>query len=263
MPARGSLTVVGTGIRIGTQLTPEAAAAIERADVLLYITSDPVADSWVAGLNPNARSLQDHYRLGVGRRAIYAAMADDVVDEVRAGKDVCLALYGHPGVFVRPSHDALRRARDEGFEATMLPAVSAEDALFADLGVDPGASGCQSYEATDFLVHRRPFDPTAALILWQISMLGMLEYAPPDPSRRRVLADYLVSKYPRDHEAVLYEASPYPGIDGLAEPVRLDGLAEADVTPVMTLYVPPLERRAPDVEMLRLLGISEPAATGR
>jgi hypothetical protein len=34
----------------------------------------------------------------------------------------------------------------------MLPAVSAEDCLFADLGVDPGAAGCQSHEAADFLI---------------------------------------------------------------------------------------------------------------
>jgi hypothetical protein len=35
----------------------------------------------------------------------------------------------------------------------MLPAISAEDCLFADLGVDPADHGCPSYEATDFLVH--------------------------------------------------------------------------------------------------------------
>src|SRR2546429_6584747 len=47
-----------------------------------------------------------------------------------------------------------RQAREEGFEAEMLPAVSAEDCLFADLGVDPGDEGCQSFEATSFLLFR-------------------------------------------------------------------------------------------------------------
>ena len=263
MPGTGSLTVVGTGIRLATQLTPEAANAIERADVLLYIAADPVTESWLGALNGNARPLHRHYRLGVNRREIYAAMVDELLGEVRAGNDVCFTLYGHPGVFVRPSHEAVRRARDEGFEATMLPAVSAEDALFADLGVDPGASGCQSYEATDFLVRRRPFDPTAALVLWQIAMLGTLEYAPPEPSRRAVLAEFLAPHYPPGHEAVLYEASPYPGVDALVERVPLAALASAEFTPVMTLYVPPLEPRQPDPEMLRALGISEPVPSVR
>ena len=66
-------------------------------------------------------------------------MAEAILEPVRAGKRVCAAFYGHPGVFVLPSHDAISRARAEGFEATMLPGVSAEDCLVADLGVDPAA----------------------------------------------------------------------------------------------------------------------------
>jgi len=31
----------------------------------------------------------------------------------------------------------------------MLPGISAEDCLVADLGIDPASSGCQSYEAND------------------------------------------------------------------------------------------------------------------
>jgi hypothetical protein len=42
----------------------------------------------------------------------------------------------------------------------MLPGISAEDCLFADLGIDPGIYGCQSYEATDFLANGRPWGET-------------------------------------------------------------------------------------------------------
>jgi len=35
----------------------------------------------------------------------------------------------------------------------MLPGISAEDCLFADIGVDPGIYGCQSFEATDLFVN--------------------------------------------------------------------------------------------------------------
>src|SRR5205814_145574 len=145
---RGSLTVVGTGIRAGLHLTPEAREAFVGAEVALYLVADVVAESWVRELNPNARSLHDHYRLGVPRQDIYDRMTETILAEVRSGADVCVAFYGHPGVFVYPSHAAIARARVDGFSARMLPAVSAEDCLFADLGVDPGTTGCQSYEAT-------------------------------------------------------------------------------------------------------------------
>ena len=68
---------------------------------------------------------------------------------------MCLVSYGHPGVFAYPMHEAIRQAKALGHSAVMFPAVSCEDAFFADLGVDPGQSGCQSFEATDFLVYQR------------------------------------------------------------------------------------------------------------
>ena len=39
----------------------------------------------------------------------------------------------------------------------------AEDYMFADLAVDPSRCGCQSFEASDFLICGRIFDPTAVL----------------------------------------------------------------------------------------------------
>src|SRR5262245_31652086 len=153
-------------------MTPEARQAFVGADVALYLVTDPLARSWIAELNPKAISLQDHYELGKPRQEIYDEMTERILSDVRTGSSVCAAFYGHPGVFVYPSHAAIGQARREGYAAKMLPAVSAEDCLFADLGVDPGEAGCQSYEATDFLIRRRPVDPTAALVLWQVAVIG-------------------------------------------------------------------------------------------
>jgi hypothetical protein len=36
-------------------------------------------------------------------------------------------------------------------------------------------SGCQSYEATDFLVHRRKTDKSSALVLWQAGVVGKVD----------------------------------------------------------------------------------------
>ena len=63
---------------------------------------------------------------------------------IRRGIRLCAVVYGHPGVFVYASHEAVRRCRLEGLPARMLPGISAEDCLLADLGVDPGVRGCRA-----------------------------------------------------------------------------------------------------------------------
>ena len=197
MAASGSLTVVGTGIQLGTHITPEARLAIERADVVLSVVSEPVMQGFLEQLNPSTRSLHELYELGESRAEAYEAMTEEILRHVREGKAVCAAFYGHPGVFVAPSHEAVRRARAEGFPARMLPGISAEDCLFADLGVDPSRVGCQSYEATDFLVHARTIDPTAALVLWQIGTVGSTVAADgARPTGLPVLVEILLEHYP-------------------------------------------------------------------
>src|SRR6266536_5118205 len=208
--ATGSLTVVGTGIAFGVQLTPQARIAIERADDVFYLLAEPIGEEWFTKFNGSSHPLRHHYAADRERSETYERMVEEIMLAVRRGRTVCAAFYGHPGVFASPAHEAIRRARDEGFTALMLPSVSAEDCLFADLGVDPGETGCQSYEATDFLLRERRIDTSAALVLWQIGVVGNLTYAPEgDPSRLPVLVDCLCTLYPPEHEVVLYEASPF------------------------------------------------------
>ena len=256
-PGAGSLTVVGTGIQLIRQLTFEAREELERADELLYAVSDPVSATWLERLNPAARSLGELYEPGRPRREIYAAMVEEILAAVRRGSRVCAAFYGHPGVFVTPSHEAIRRARAECFPARMLAAVSAEDCLFADLGIDPGDRGCQSYEATELLVRGHPVDPTAALVLWQVDVLGRSEYQPRgDSSALPVLVDYLLRFYPPEHEAVFYAASPYPICAPIVERTAVGTLAAPGTRAMSTLYVPPLPPRPPDEAVVAQLDAS-------
>ena len=171
----GSLTVVGTGIRAIGQLTVEALAAMAEAEALLHVIGEPMQEEALQAINPAAETMTGYYVDGMERSSTYEAMVQRVLGEVTAGKRTVAAFYGHPGVFTYPSHESVRRARAAGFPARMLPAVSAEDCLFADLGIDPG-DGCQSYEATDLLYRDRPFDPRAHLVLWQVGTLGNWTY---------------------------------------------------------------------------------------
>jgi uncharacterized protein YabN with tetrapyrrole methylase and pyrophosphatase domain len=223
---------------------------IRRAGKVLYLFADPVPVAWITKVNPSAQSLEGFYAPAKDRQRTYEEITEEILRWVRRDLDVCVVLYGHPGVFVGPSHAAVRRAREEGFPARMLPGISAEDCLFADLGVDPGAWGCQSYEATSFLLYRRSFDTATPLVLWQVAGIGVRQGATePSVAGLRLLAEFLQDRYGPDHEVVLYQASPYPLFDPVVRRLPLRDLPGAGITAMSSLYVPPKGEPAPDPEM--------------
>ena len=109
----------------------------------------------------------------------------------------------------------MRRARAEGFGARMLPAVSAEDCLFADLGIDPGPRGLQAYEATYFFRTRPPVDPRATLLLLQVGMLCEHGGAATPVSEERFpeLVELLRPNYGPGCEAVLFGHTHLPVVE--------------------------------------------------
>jgi uncharacterized protein YabN with tetrapyrrole methylase and pyrophosphatase domain len=250
----GGLHVVGTGFLGAGHLTPESLQCIRSAEKLFYLGADPATRIWLADQNPSLESLYDAYRPGESRMESYERMVHRILDPVRAGRMVCVAFYGHPGVFVWPSHEAIHRARAEGFTATMLPGVSAEDCLFADLEVDPVERGCASFEATDFLIRPRVFDPTTTLVLWQVGGIGVTTFSRDTLWNRdglRVLAEVLQRDYPADHEVVIYEAAMFGFNAPVILRVPLRALGEAQVTTSSTLLVPPMPQPDFDAAMLR------------
>ena len=256
MSAAGSLTVVGTGFLVAGQVTPESLSAIRAAGRFFFLVAEPATRVWLESQHPAAESLHDAFWEGRPRQPAYDEIVERLLAAVREGHAVCAAFYGHPGVFVYSSHEAIRRARAEGFEARMLPGVSAEDCLFADLEVDPAAAGCQSFEATDFLVRNRPFDPRSGLILWQIGALGVTTYHLRElwnPGGLALLVETLGRHYAADHPAVVYEATHYPVCEPLIQHTTVAGIAGCRVTTHSTLWVPPLPRPPVDPAMLARL----------
>jgi uncharacterized protein YabN with tetrapyrrole methylase and pyrophosphatase domain len=254
---KGTLTVVGTGIESMGQLTPAARREIERAQQVFHVVTEPLTEQTLLALNPRSESLQRFYATGKHRLKTYADMVDRVLSGVRRGKRVCFALYGHPGVFAMAAHAAIRIARSEGYLATMLPAVSADSCLIADLGVDPGANGWVSHEATDFLLRQRKADPCAGLVLWQVGVLARFDRAAGPINRKglKILRDELLKIYSPAHRVFLYEASSLPGYPATIDEIALNGLHKAELTRITTLYVPPARVAPIDETMLRKLGI--------
>lgn len=254
------LTIVGTGIAGPGQVTVEARSAIRYAEVVLSLLADPLSRAWLTELRPDVIDLSEEYAAGRPRLETYRRIVDRIIECVRSSKRVCAAFYGHPGVFAMPAHEAIRAARREGFSARMLPGISAEDCLFADLGVDPGTSGCQSFEATDFLVRRRRFDPTSGLILWQVGVIAVDDHRDEllwNGDGLRVLVEVLRESYPPSHEVVIYEATTLPVFGPKVLAVRLDDVPLAPVTALSTLWIKPVSDKEPDLGMLRRLRLAE------
>jgi Precorrin-4 methylase len=259
---RGRLVVIGSGIKAVSHFTLEAQAHIQQADIVLYAAADPVTDIWIESQNPNAFDLYEYYGDDKSRIITYVQMIERIMAEVRAGKYVCALFYGHPGVFVTPSHNAIAIAREEGYDAVMLPAVSAEDCLYADLGVDPSVPGMQIYEATDFLLRRRKVDTTANFVLWQVGCIGDLGFKFGGYSNDKfdVLLDYLEEIYGADHPAINYVANMFSGppqIDRHVIGDYRDPEVKAKVSGISTFFIPAKDAIQSDPEMLSRLGLAK------
>lgn len=255
---KGSLICVGTGLHLG-QATVEAQQAIEEADQVLYIVPETDTVAWIKKLNPNAETLSRYYEKGKLRRETYDLMTEAILSPVREGKKVCAVFYGHPGLFVNASHAAIRIAREEGYEAYMQPGVSAEDCLFADLGVDPCRDGCQSYEATDFLICHRVFDVRTMLVLWQVAVVAVKDYQYPHSPNYGFpyLVDYLTAFYGPEHVVSVYDKSFFPGEPPKIQRIALRELNKSHISAMSTLFVPPLSEPEVDEELRARLKAGE------
>ncbi len=261
MMQQGSLTCVGLGMMLGAHLAPRSRSYIEQADVVFVLVSDPLVELWVQEMRPDARSLQPYYREGKVRLDSYREMVEAMLVEVRAGRRVCGVFYGHPGVFALVPHKAIAVARAEGFAANMEPGISAEDCLYADLGIDPGAYGCAHFEASQFMFYERRIDPSAYLILWQAGMAGDRSLArwATGPAYRHLLVEVLAQDYPLSHPMIAYEAATLPITAPRMEEMRLSALVDADLRLQTTLVFQPARPMQRNEAMLARLAVLDVA----
>lgn len=262
MSGSGSLVCVGIGMTLGSHITPLARSYIEKSDIVFTGLSDGIVELWLAKMHPDVRSLQALYREGKSRMDTYRQMVEAMLAEVRAGKNVCGAFYGHPGVFAWPPHKAIEIARAEGYAAHMEPGISAEDCLYADLGIDPGKYGCQHYEASQLMLYRRRIDTCAYLVLWQVGVAGDRSLArfSTGPAYRQVLVDVLARDYDLAHEAILYRVATLPTQQPRIERLRLRELPDADLDMHVTMVIPPAVPLQPDEQVRARLAVLDRGA---
>lgn len=261
-PQQGSLTAIGSGIKSAAHLTLEARAHVQGADVVLLCSADAVTDAYLHELNDNVEDLHVYYGIDVPRRQTYKAMAGRAVELVRRGKNVVMVFYGHPGVFVDPTFEAINQVRAMGLPAEMLPGISAEDCMIADLEIDPAAQGMQTYEATYYLTRGIQIDVRVPLVLWQVALVGDSSY-PEDRFDSRnlgMLTKHLQELYGDDHVIVIYEAAQHPLAKARIWPIPLSELRPEHVTGISTMFVPPREPALIDVDLVQSMRANDPAA---
>jgi len=251
----GSLVCVGTGMTLGAHISPIAKSHIEQADVVFSLMANGFAEKWLEGMNNDVRSLQGYYQEGKNRNITYNEMVEAILSQVREGKKVVAAFYGHPGVFACVSHRAIKKAKAEDLAATMEPGISAEDCLYADLAIDPGKTGCMHYETSQFMFYKRNIDTSAHLILWQVALAGdkSLGKFATGKAYRQVLVDLLLEHYPADHQVILYQAKGI-AIDAMRDDkIALVDLVDAELFMHTTLVIPPCSTMIPNEDILTKL----------
>jgi uncharacterized protein YabN with tetrapyrrole methylase and pyrophosphatase domain len=254
-----SLVLVGSGIKFVSHLTTEAKAYIKESPKVLYLVNDPLMQLWIQKNNANAESLDSLYIKYPLRLQCYRAITEYILAFVRKRQHVCVVLYGHPTVFAQPGLAAIQQAKKEGFYTKVLPGISTEDCLFADLLIDPGSKGCQSYEATEFLLCQPTIELSSHLILWQVGVIGLLGHAQGKSHENKkgvtCLMEYLLSYYPKEHIVYFYEAAQYPYQEPKINQLALGEIASSSISRLTTLYIPPLIKKTFNSVMLKRLGI--------
>lgn len=238
----GNLTVVGTGIMFPSQMTFEAAEHIRAADVVLYnVGLNPVICGWMEENAQSSVDLYQLYKVNEVRSVAYQAMVDTICENVVAGKTTVAAFYGHPGVFVGPGYEAMKLCREKGFEARMLPGVSASDCMFADLEFDPARYGCTMVEATDYVMFDRAFSPDVPLVIWQAGLVADMTFKRSRGAEHAdLLQERLLQDYPANHPIYSYVASTIPGVQFSVNLGTIGAIEEMELNASMTCLVPPL-----------------------
>ncbi|NVK21925.1 MAG: hypothetical protein HWD86_05360 [Kangiellaceae bacterium] len=262
---KGQFVAVSTGMNLAGHISKISRSYIEQADVVYCLMPHSLGEVWIHTLNSNVKSLQPFYAKGKHRMQSYEEMIDAMLQDVRMGKKVCGAFYGHAGVFAYVPRMAVKQAVKEGFRAHMEPGVSAEACLYADLAIDPGESGIQGYEASQFLFYNQELNNSAYAIMWQIGLVG--EYTAKQFETKKEWVEIFVSHlkkwYPLSHNVILYEAAVLPIETFRAETVALKDLPDAELNPKTTLVIPPSRSLQANQDVLDMFGISEQQIAAR
>ena len=248
------LIVVGSGIKSIAHLSEETKKVIQNSDKVLYLVNEDNLKEWLQASAKDAESLDKIYFSSPKRIDAYRAITDHIVKTYSEVTNLCVVFYGHPTVFADSALDAVKQIKEQGGNAVVLPAISAQDCLYSDLEIDPGNQGCFSIEATELVLFERNIDIYSHVLLWQVANFGRVDTN--KSNKLSVLIDYLCSFYQPDKLLCLYEAPSLPTQPARIEWIKLINLNSSELNATTTIYIPPLNQKIINIESLKKLGLS-------
>lgn len=250
------MALVGSGIKSISHFTTEFKTYTINADKVLYLVNEPITKQWIEKYSKSCESLDTLYFSENDRQIAYNKIKDKIISEFKSQDFLTVILYGHPTFFADPGLQAITEARNLSIETVILPGISAENCLYADLAIDPGLYGCFHVEATELLLYDKTIDPTAHLCIWQPGVIGNRSAPQKDQKGKHLdlLKNKLLNYYPSSHAVILYEASIYPGIEPLIHTFLLEQIEEQNISTLSTLYIPPINQRKANKYIVEQLG---------
>ena len=240
------LYLVGLGIVGVRHSTREAEDCIRASKHVFYVDHGFGIREFLQELCPNVTPLLGEYKEGGSRLTTYQNMAAIAVNAAMEDPPVCFATYGHPTMFVYPSVLIQRAAALLGLRVHVVPGISIFDAVLIDLGLDPGLTGFQMYEATALLIEDRIIQPDVPCLLLQVDTVefALFTRRHSKPNRFQRLQQHLQKFYPPDHAVISVLSSTFPILVPIRQKFPLRRLAQeyAKGTHSGTLYIPPLGR---------------------
>ncbi|HHT9922950.1 TPA: SAM-dependent methyltransferase [Legionella pneumophila] len=240
------LTIAGTGIKFLAHLTTEVMGAIRSSSCVLYLLNEPAIKHWVSINSKISFSLDDIYYSCIDRMESYEKIVGFINDNLDKYDDLVLLIYGHPIVFSTISAKLINQYSENELQLSVLPGISALDCLFADLGIDPGEVGFQSYDSTIFINNDIEYSAKVPLVLWQIAAVNESRIIKDKVDKSlqkkglRNLKNRLLKKYPPNHQIIIYVATLYAGISSEIIKFNLNSLDNTLIPRLGTLYIPPI-----------------------
>lgn len=269
----GLITVVGSGMVAPRDLTLGGAAAIQRADAVVYSAPWPGISDWLDGLG--ARRVIDISRLYV-ENAVDSDNYDSIIGELYKmlgeAADLVYVVPGNPTLGVTTTSVLVDDSRRfPGLEVIVLPGVSSLDTISVDLQVDYLDRGTVAVDANRLLMYEIKLDPTLGTVIYHPGSVGTTRVdfkSPWESNRLHLLQDYLLRTHVPSHPYRIVLCASAPGRDPEILSGTLGQLA-ADVRRIeygSSLYIPPAANFSFDaafVESLRATTLVEEDPAGR
>jgi len=165
------LYLLGYGTADALRLTLEAQRILARVGKAYVLGAPPGLTAYLRKIRVEVDDLAER-PAGNSWGDRYLAIADTVLGAVEADPPVALLCPGNPLLSNAIGRYLVTQARERGFRAVALPAVSPIDDAVCITGLDVGAYGLQVFDARRVVEKALPINPGVPVLLLQLASVA-------------------------------------------------------------------------------------------